>query len=89
MYQQQKDPRWLENMPGLSPLDFVKNLNPKAAITFIVGDNDTTTPPTLTEEFVKAAKRNGMNTNMEIWKWHDHMSVTYGVGFRRMLTLLD
>lgn len=89
MYDAQGDPRWLEKMSGLSPLDHVKDLDPQVPITFVVGANDDITPPSLTQEFVSEAKQHNKIVTVQIWEEHDHLSVLFREGFRRMLNLLN
>ncbi len=88
MYEFQSDASWLEDMPGLSPLDYANNLDPQIPITFIVGANDTIAPPSMTLEFVKAAEQHKSIT-VETWKEHDHNSLLFRDGFRRILKLLN
>jgi len=89
MFDLQGDPRWLEKMPGLSPFDYVGDLDPNLPITFVVGANDSNTLPSITQQYTSTAKEYGKNVTVEIWDGHNHFSVLFRDGFRRMLGLLD
>ncbi|NVJ69485.1 MAG: prolyl oligopeptidase family serine peptidase [Alphaproteobacteria bacterium] len=61
-----ENPRWKNDMPGLSATAEVGTIPVGADVRLFVGANDRVTPPFLSEEFVAAAKARGMEFPLTI-----------------------
>ena len=64
--------RWLEDMAGLSPIDFVGRLDPTIAIDVWVGDADIVTPPFLGKTYADKAMGAGKNVTYRAVEGGDH-----------------
>ena len=58
--------RWLEPMPGLSPVDHVEGLDPAKRIDLWVGNDDVVTPLFLSEAYAEKAEQSGKKVTVQL-----------------------
>ena len=64
MFQLTKRPAFRDRIDILSPLDLVEGLSPTVEVTLVVGNQDRTTSPRLSESFQAAAVKLGKKVRL-------------------------
>ena len=70
-------PQWDDPVTSVSPMDVVDKINPKARISLIVGEKDTTAPPEFTQEYASALRKHGIEPKVTVLPGRDHNLVVF------------
>jgi len=82
-------PQWDDPVTSVSPMDVVDKINPKARISLIVGEKDTTAPPEFTQEYASALRKHGIEPKVTVLPGRDHNLVVFdGEVMKELSTLV-
>jgi pimeloyl-ACP methyl ester carboxylesterase len=65
-------PQWDQPVPSVSPMDVVDGISPKARMSLVVGQNDTTAPPEFTQSYAERLRKHGIIPDVTVLPGLEH-----------------
>jgi dienelactone hydrolase len=82
------NPLWNAPVTSVSPMDVVDKSSPKARVSLMVGEKDTTAPPEFTQEYASALRKHGIEPKVIVLPGLDHERIVFDSEAMRELSRL-